>query len=368
MKILFWVDGFWPRLGGSETLGFQWVQNFQNRGHQCLVLAQRDFSSWQEEESYCGISIRRFDFNSFIHKKELKRARDYLEKISRQFKPDRIVLNTLTEGSALAFLFFREIFQAPAIAIVHAPHYGEKAPSLIEKIGALVDFICCVSMWAFQTMKRYFPLLQHKLRLIYNGSPLPQLHPSPLPISPPVLLLLGRFSSEKGFDIAIKAFSLLKKEGSQALLLLAGEGPERPYLEHLVEKLKLKSFCRFTGRLEKEEVPFILNQATLVLVPSLVEAFGLVALEAMLMGRPIIASAVGGLQELVINQETGLLVPPQNPMALCQALQELLKEPKKMIQMGLQGRARALQNYSLEEKLDQYENLLKEQNFLRRLE
>ena len=231
---------------------------------------------------------------------------------------------------------------------------------MIANIASSAHEVCCLSNWLFQGFKNYLPTLKDKLRIIYYGLSLPKVEPLPLSFSPPTLLLLGRLVPEKGFDTAIRAFSFLKKKGIQARLLIAGEGPERQSLEDLVHELGLSSFVQFVGELARDKVPSLINQATVMIVPSYSESFGLVAIEAMHLQRPVIASTVGGLQEIVCHQETGLLVPPQNPSVLAIAIEDLLTQPKKAIEMGIQGYRRAVENFTLEKNLNQHENLFHE--------
>ncbi len=350
MKILFWADGFWPRIGGAETFGLRFVEGMQKRGHECLVLAQQH----EPHGKRSGIAIHRFDFDAFLEKRDLKGIRkiqEGLEEIAREFQPDIIFLNTLARGSALVFLLFRHLFHAPFIARAHSP-YWNAVPARVVELCHAASQVCCVSNWVLNTMGPGI----HNLKLIYNGLPMPQLLPTPLPFSPPILLLLGRLSIEKGFDTAIEAFSLLKKGGSNARLLIAGEGNERPFLEHLAGKLQVA--IEFTSAVSTEEVASVINQATLVVMPSHFEAFGFVAIEAMQMGRPVIASDVGGLREIVVHGETGLLVPPQNPEALYLAIQSLLELPTQVLQMGVKGRERAMEKFSLEANLNAYEECM----------
>ena len=93
----------------------------------------------------------------------------------------------------------------------------------------------------------------------------------------------------------------------------------------------LNNSVRFTGELSRKEVPLVINQATFVVMNSLIEAFGLVAVESMQMQRPVIASAVGGLIEVISDRKTGLLIPPQDSLALCLAMQELINCPEQTI-------------------------------------
>lgn len=359
MKALIWTDGFWPRIGGTETQTLQFVLGMHERGHECLVLAQKDEQSWKEDELYQKIPIKRFDFNSLIERKNLKNLRpiqEYLTWVVKIFQPEIVYLNTFSGGSALAFLLFRNMLKVPVIGTIHAPYYWNSFPSIVEKICSQVDTICCGSKWGLSVMKGHLPpSFTNKLRLIYYGISMPNIKPTPLPFSLPTILILCRLSFEKGVDTAIEAFSLLKKRGSDAQLLIAGEGTERPYLEHLVNQLSLQNCVEFTGALTRNEVPLAINRATFVIMPSHFEAFGLSALESMLMNRPVIASKVGGLPEFISHGQTGLLIPTQDPLSLCNAMEFLLKQPQEIVKMGERAKKSVIGKFTLEKYLDEYE-------------
>lgn len=363
MNILFWTDGFWPRLGGIETQGFELIQEMRTRGHNYLVIAQKDHPDWKDEEFYESIPIKRFNFNAVIAKQELTmipRIQTYLEEVLKEFKPDIIHLNTSVGGSAFVFFLFKKLFCVPVVFTCHAPYLHEnKFPLFVKQLLSSVDQIGCVSRWVFNEIEKYLPLLRSRLQLIYNGLPMPDIIPSPLSFSPPILLLFGRLSQEKGFDIGLQAFSLLKKRGSNARLIVAGGGSERLRLEKLAENLGVMDSVQFTGVLTKEEVLSTYNNATLVIVPSILESFGLVILESMQMARPVVASAVQGIFEVVSDGETGCLVPGQDPEAFFQAIDHLLKNPEKARQMGIKGRQRALE-FTIHKNAEQYETLYRE--------
>ena len=364
MKVLFWTDGFWPHTGGLQTQSFQFIENFQKRDHQCMVLTRKHQTQEKEDETYRGISIKRFAFDTIIAKYELKNIRsiqDYLESLLREFQPDIVHLNLCLGWSTFVFLLFKHLFHIPIVLTLHTSLFDKgKTFPIIEKIVSSVDKICCVSNWAIREIEENLPSIKNKLRLIYNGLLIPEIDPTPLSFSPPTLLLLGRLCPKKGFDTAIQAFSLLKKSNSNARLLIAGEGQERQTLENLVNQLGLLDSVQFTGEVERDKALSLINQATLVIVPSYSELFGLVALEAMQLERPVIASRVGGLQEVISDGETGLLVPPQNPGILYQAIQELLENPEKAIRLGKQGRKSTMEKFTIHQNVVHYENLYKE--------
>ena len=368
MKILFWTGGFWPRIGGVETQGFHFVKELLQRGHECTVLADKDCPDWKDTEYYQGIRIDRIDFDriysSVLVNKTLSSLRvltDYLSWASNEYKPDVIHLNQCIGTLSILFLLFHWELSAPVVLTMHSTYsWDPYLQKIIEKSALRANQIGCVSMSVLDEVKTFFPQLKGKCRLIYNGLSLPEIAPSPLPFSPPTLLIAGRLSAEKGFDVAIQAFSLLKKRGSDAQLLIVGDGPICEQLKDLASRLELLLSVRFAGSVSQEEIPAYINQSTIVLVPSFFESFGLTALEALQLERPVIASRVGGLVEIISDGETGLLIPPKDPIALCGAIQTLLSDPQKTIKMGIDGRKSAMERFSLQKNVEQYINLYEE--------
>ena len=364
MRILFWTDGFYPRVGGIETQGLELLKELQNRGHLCTVLSHKDHPDWLDDEHYQNLSIKRFDFNQMIVEQSPKNFRPldvYLERILKEFRPDLIHLYGCFGGAIVAFLLLKYRLKIPVVLTVHAPyeHDGKITP-LVRKIFSSVDRACCVSKWVLSEMQRVLPEVKDKFRLIYNGISLSKIPPAPLPFSPPTILLLGRLSIEKGFSTAIEAFSHFKKNGSKAKLLIVGGGFERPSLENLVAELKLTDSVEFTREVERDQIFSKINESTLVVAPSYFESFGLVTLEAMQMERPVIASKIGGFMETICDGVTGLLVPPKDPIAISLAIEELLYQPQKAIEMGRRGRKWAMENFTLLQNVAQYENQYKE--------
>ncbi len=136
------------------------------------------------------------------------------------------------------------------------------------------------------------------------------------------MLTLGtaaNLSEGKGVSYLIEACSILKSRGTNVRLLIAGDGQDRLKLEDLANKLEINS--SFLGF--QEDMPKFLESIDIFVMPSLAEALGIAVLEAMAAGRPVIASAVGGLQESVIDGITGFLVPPANSEEIANAVERL---------------------------------------------
>jgi glycosyltransferase involved in cell wall biosynthesis len=162
------------------------------------------------------------------------------------------------------------------------------------------------------------------VRVIPNGVHLPP-EPAP-PQSPPHVLFAGRLSEEKGIRELLAAADGLP-------LVVAGDGPLRAEVPGAL------------GMVPHDELLELYGQAAVVVCPSLREGFGYACLEAMAAGRPVVASAVGGLKDLVVDGDTGLLVPAGDVPALRQALERLLADPELRERLGRQARERARAEY-----------------------
>jgi glycogen(starch) synthase len=208
--------------------------------------------------------------------------------------------------------------------------------------------------------RQLVPEIIPRSSVVYNGLSLPDVPPAPLPFDPPLLLCLGRVVEDKGFDVALKAFALLVDGFPRTRLLIAGDGPARPALARQAADLGLADVVEFTGWVVPEKVPELMNRATVVVIPSRWrEAFSLVALQAAQMQRPVVATRVGGLPEVVVHQQTGLLVEKEDARALAKALAYLLAQPRVAMEMGQAGRYRAQEVFSWDRHINTYDTLYK---------
>jgi glycosyltransferase involved in cell wall biosynthesis len=139
------------------------------------------------------------------------------------------------------------------------------------------------------------------------------------------LLSVGRLEPQKGFDVLMRAMAIVRGRVPEARLSLAGEGGERAMLEDLIATLGLEEHVTLLGR--REDVRQLMRDAAALVHPARWEGFGLVLLEAMREGLPVIATRVGAIPEVVDDGVTGWLVPPDDPEALAAAIVEFLQDP-----------------------------------------
>jgi glycosyltransferase involved in cell wall biosynthesis len=164
----------------------------------------------------------------------------------------------------------------------------------------------------------------------------------------PRLVSLGRLVRRKGVDEAIEA---MRRLPAAELVIAGGEGegdPDAARLRECARRAGVADRVHFTGPMARTDVPALLRSADAVVCVPWYEPFGIVPLEAMACGRPVVASAVGGIQDTVVDQVTGLLVPPRRPDALAAALRDLLASPTMGAAYGIAGRDRVLARYDWE--------------------
>ncbi len=197
---------------------------------------------------------------------------------------------------------------------------------------------------------------EHAFEIVHYGiaaGPEPAPHPSGSR-----LLCVGRLVPVKGIDTLLRAFAVALPDEPDLVLDIAGDGPLRGELEALAGDLGLRDAVHFLGRVEG--VAAEMERATAVVVPSHGEGFGMVALEAAERGRPVIASGVGGLPEIVSGGRTGVLVPPGDVRALAAAIVALARDPGHAAAMGRAARERALAEFSLARCADRTDALYRD--------
>lgn len=172
----------------------------------------------------------------------------------------------------------------------------------------------------------------------------------PVPEGVRVLLAVGRLARQKGLDVAVRALAQIREREPAAVLVVLGEGPERELLESLAGE-----GVYLPGRVG--DVASWYRRAEVFVHPARWEGFGLALLEAMLAGKPVVATNVSSAPEIVAGGETGLLVAPDDPAALAEAVLELLADPVRAAAMGEAGLARARNEFSVAKMADRTADL-----------
>jgi glycosyltransferase involved in cell wall biosynthesis len=272
----------------------------------------------------------------------------------RRQRPEILQVNLQTPWVGQHGILAGLLGRCPTVAVEHLPFPSRSRlqrstrRALCSRLAAHV----AVGERAARRTEEVIGLRPGSVETIYNG--VPDLHLKPLPRagSGPTIGAMGRFSPQKGFDLLVRALARLPVD---VTCVLVGDGPERGNLERLAEELGIRDRTAFTGWVERPRD--YLPGFDVVAMPSRFEGLGLVAIEAALAERPVVAAAVDGIPDAVVDGATGILVPPEDPVALAEAISALLGDASRREEMGLRARARALERFSLTTMARSYEQL-----------
>jgi D-inositol-3-phosphate glycosyltransferase len=184
-----------------------------------------------------------------------------------------------------------------------------------------------------------------------------------------IVLFVGRITKAKGLRILVKAIARVKNKFNEEMKLIViggdvsgvmhskAESKEKKRLKRLIKKLDLEEDVIFLGSVERERLPYFYSIADVCVVPSLYESFGLVAVEAMSCGTPVIASKVGGLTHTVRDGYSGLHFLPGRSDHLAKAILKLITDAEKMDEIGINARLRTAREFGLEKTVKQIKDL-----------
>ena len=176
-----------------------------------------------------------------------------------------------------------------------------------------------------------------------------------LPASTPVVGAVGRLVPVKDHVSLVEAVAMLGRNGLQAILVIAGEGPERETIRGRASALGIEHQVRLLGH--RTDIQTVFAALDVFVLSSQSEGLNNTILEAMAAGLPVVATRVGGADEMVIDGVTGLLVPPGSPEKIAEALSRLLSDASARLAMGQAGRARAETEFDLGRTLLKYEHM-----------
>jgi glycogen(starch) synthase len=361
-RILFWTELFWPYIGGVQILAAKSLPMLRQRGYEFALITSHGDRDLPDVDYYEGIPVYRFRFWQALATRDISlvfKAQQQVTELKRSFKPDLIHIN-LTDPSVFFHLHTAQAYPAPMLVALRVglPKHSFASGSLLKRTLSAAAWVTANSKALLKEARELLPEISATSSVIYNGLDFPDIALGPVPLENPRLMCAGRLVYDKGFDVALSSMALLMERFPKLEMTIVGDGPERIRLEQQAMDLGLGAAVTFVGWVDPREIPNFMKSATIVIMPSRwEEAFGLVALEAALTGRPVVATRVGGLPEVVADGETGLLVPKDDSFALAVALAFLLDHPQQAIAMGAAARVRAQRVFSLTHYVEAYDAL-----------
>lgn len=339
MRILIVTSKYLPSVGGLETAVRELNARLRAAGHETLIVTNRHSRRLPPDEVVDGTAVRRFFFTSGLPRPTPAQLLKYpvrlaaapaaftgLKQTIREFRPE--VVNLHFVGHPTAYLL--AALRGSAVPLVVSLHGEDVETDLVQSpvrrrlFAAIATRAACVtsnSQFLLDLAARRCPGLSEKGVVVGNGShPLPP--PDPGADRPQHVLCVCRLVPKKGVDVLLRAFARLEHDAAGARLVIAGDGPEMPVLLSLVRSLGLAQAVTFTGSVDRQALSNLMAGASVFCLPSRKEPFGIVLLEALSFGLPIVATAVGGVPEVLEGGALGYLVPPDDPAALAAALRK----------------------------------------------
>ena len=373
MKIAMCVPFFFPHFGGTEKYVKDLSLELLSRGHEVTVITNNvpKEAGAPSKENMEGLDVIRLDAMNFI----------YLP-VSFKFNLSMLKGFDLVHSHCPAFGFTRAIrnrLRAPHIVTYHCDttisenFLGRKMPKwLIKSVEELTNMY---ARWVLpkvdviiNTTESYASTSPVMKKLPHKAVPI-GIHYELFDASRQKqgiteasrdrkkVLFLGRFASNKGIDYLVRAIPAVLKEVPDAKFVLCGDGEEKPHIEEFIDKVGVRSHIEFRGKVNLDEMVQLYSTAAMYVFPSInrLEAFGIVQLEAMSCSTPVIASNIPGVNNVMEEGKSGLLVEPRDIEGLSAAIIKLLKDPDLARSMGVRGRQLVETKYNWKTIGDQIE-------------
>ncbi|MDR4999204.1 1,4-alpha-glucan branching protein domain-containing protein [Brevibacillus parabrevis] len=357
-------------VGGLGRAVYDLARHLVRQGVAVHVLTRA--SDWSvAEEVMDGVHVHRLptyipaeqeDFLSWVFQLNLAMS-DATEQLWKNgVRPDVIHAHDWLVGWAA--MEIKERYSLPLVSTIHALEHGrhqgihtplqERIHNSERTLAHASDRVIVCSHYMANEVQRLFDIPRAKLRVIHNGVDLAQppafdqnrLREELSIGDGPILFFVGRLVQEKGVHLLLEAMARLRYDFGHVTLLIAGKGPMQGQWQQRAEEMGIAERVKFLGFVDDARRDQLFLLADIAVFPSLYEPFGIVALEAMALGVPILAADTGGLREIVRHGENGATMYAGNPESLTDQLRWLLQDPKKRRQMAQTAQHDVLQHYN----------------------
>ncbi len=258
-------------------------------------------------------------------------------------EPD-VILAQFASLPAVISAGLAALLTKPLIISTHAHDIWVPWQPGIRALGFARAITCC-NRCAADELIRILPGTQPRIRLAHHAVTVLAGHDHALPRNPNLVMACGRFVVKKGFAVLLQAFGQILSAVPGARLQLVGQGPEHLAYGRILREKALNTCVEILPRMEPAELADKMRQAAVLAAPSVIgpdrdrDGIPNVILEALALGTPVVATRVGGIPEVVHDQDTGWLVEPGNAPALAVAIIDALKNPERAGQLAVNGKA-----------------------------
>lgn len=368
-KILFYTDT--PQTGGAENQLFLLAKFLNKEKFTPIITLSKHKSLDKLANKFTKEDIKVHRIN-VVHKHDPRHFSE-LKRIIKLESPDLIHIQLWNPASARYAFWAINEEKTPIITTEHDPFKLSYIKTLIKKNSfQKISKIITVSEENRKLMQKIYPRINKKITVIHNGIDTTLWRSQLLrfgeeerndikekifkaPKNALIVLCVAELHERKGQKYLINAIPNIIKKYPNVFFVFAGEGKNRENLEKLIKKLQIESHTVLLGKMQS--IYKIYKSSDIFVLPSLREAFGLVNVEAMLTPLPIIGTIAGGIPEIIIDKETGILVPSKNSKSIENALLKLIKYPEIRNKMAEKGFIRAIEHFDAKKMASLHEEL-----------
>lgn len=277
--------------------------------------------------------------------------RDEFSNVLRSFKPDLLHAHFATRATAVAQRLAAEL-NIPFTFTAHRYDIYDKPPTDFAKRAADARAVVTVSRANLEHIVKNFGVPAEKIHVIPCGVDTKRFRPNGQPTGTPEIVCVARLAQCKNQRLLLEACALLQARGTKFRCVLVGDGPYRDELNSFRKLLGLASCVEMVGAAEQNEVLRWWQRATIAVLSSESEGMPVTLMEAGACGVPVVATAVGGVPEFIVDGVTGIVTPAGSASALAEALERLLGNTDMAMRMGAAGRRRVKDQFSLSGQVD----------------
>ena len=367
MNVLFFNDC--TGVGGGETWVVQAAQKLQVRGHKIYIGCPTGAWLQKQAEKYrmgcftylleeCFVPQLIWAVREFVQEKEI----DVIFCTLLGHRNEAKILTAALREAGRGIIILK--MGLPVWHGVTPEHLGYGMEDCVKKITVLSHII------RTSILERMPKICADSIYVCYDGVDLSTYDSNKynkidraqvrdelsIDINNTVLATVARLDPAKGHSYLLEAAVRIIQEHPNVIFIIAGEGSERSTLEKMAFSLGISEYIIFLGFVD--DVARLLSAADLIVHPSLEEGLGIALMEAMSMSKPVVTTNVGGIPELVIHGETGLMVPPMDNERLTESTLQLLKDKDRMKAMGAAGRKRVEAHFNRDMQIEILEDFL----------
>ena len=363
MRIAIIASDYAPTVGGVQTAVKHIARNLIRRGHSVVILSALPPGDVPATEMVDGVRVHRFPWGRRpLWSLPIRGAQTLvgMARTIRAFKPDLVYVHFLTINAFYVLLLhcvfrFRLIASARGNDIQGMPLHSRLQRWMLANLFRRANAILFCSSYL---QRGAAPYLRHVPPRTYVGvvgdgfDPEEFKSPSPYENSAPYLLAMGRLVHKKGFDLLIRAFSLIAHEFPQVHLLIAGDGEERKSLENLIAEINLRDCVKLLGFADRSTSLALFWGCEFFVLSSRLEPFGIVVAEAMAAHKAVLATRSGGVVDLMQPGLNGLVVDAEVE-SLANGMRQMLSNPDETRAMGERA-AQSIQKHTWAAVTDEF--------------